>query len=320
MVTKFDLPKSPEWRVVTPEYAEWLLSRNEHNRRVRPTHVDFLARVMTDGQYEPTTDGVGVRKDGQLTNGQHRLAAIVKCGIPQRLLIVPDMSAESYLTQDQRASARTVAEALGATTWMTADVHLMLGMMSPSLKKFSVQDVQDGIEWWTPAHTAITNAFGSRSVKGFAGASLRVGAGLRWAISTDQEDRNYVANQIKALVLGDAPVMSKAIGNLFRRMVLSKFSSGPRDQRVTGLLLIYHSFDPKRRDLEPVLRSPDRMQEWLTDVIKLTENAYLAAPKTGHPYKYDQLPPLVGNAYPDAPSRQSNKRKGVSNGRQAQTG
>lgn len=78
---------------VTPSMAEKWLARNTHNRNLRPVSVDRYARAMSAGKWQNSPDAimfVGDRDDPQstLTNGQHRLAAIVKANVAVTLLVM----------------------------------------------------------------------------------------------------------------------------------------------------------------------------------------------------------------------------------------
>lgn len=73
--------------LVTPEMAaEWIATMPyEHQRNVRRWQVIRLAGVMADGQFIPGTTIRIAHLNGEryLLDGQHRLYAVVKAGIPQ---------------------------------------------------------------------------------------------------------------------------------------------------------------------------------------------------------------------------------------------
>lgn len=74
---------------VTPEDAKWLL--NYHKVKMRPIdwgNVDRLAEKMKNGTWNPKSDrGISFRHTGVLVDGQHRLNAIIKAGIPVEIKI-----------------------------------------------------------------------------------------------------------------------------------------------------------------------------------------------------------------------------------------
>lgn len=83
---------APEWCLITPEMArEWLKDLNTHNRRLNTNHVESLTRDMKAGHWEPNNNAIafGIDKDGRevLLDGQHRLAAISRAGVPIPMMV-----------------------------------------------------------------------------------------------------------------------------------------------------------------------------------------------------------------------------------------
>lgn len=70
-----------EWVKITPEIAALMLTHNQSNRPLSDHFVGRLAKKMEDGAWEVTHQGIGFSQEGQLLDGQHRLAALVKTGM-----------------------------------------------------------------------------------------------------------------------------------------------------------------------------------------------------------------------------------------------
>lgn len=70
---------------VSPEVAQFLLEKhNPINRTLNQISVESLARDMKNGKWQGHVgDEVTIDRDGNLNNGQHRLAAIVASGLSQ---------------------------------------------------------------------------------------------------------------------------------------------------------------------------------------------------------------------------------------------
>lgn len=67
---------------ITPEIAAEWLKKNPNNRAVRPAHVTKLAELMRKDQYVPVlAEPIAFDKKGNLSNGQHRLRAIIISGV-----------------------------------------------------------------------------------------------------------------------------------------------------------------------------------------------------------------------------------------------
>lgn len=104
---------------ITPEMADQILRRfNTKNRNIQPGHVDMMARDIRNGRWmvnvQPicfTGDPLAydysdepVRKEGdmRLLNGQHRLEACLKSGIPIEVPISTHVAEEAFATYDQQ--------------------------------------------------------------------------------------------------------------------------------------------------------------------------------------------------------------------------
>lgn len=97
--------------IITPELANELLKLNmENNRGIATATVNKYAREMGEGQWlisDPIKFSVG----GELVDGQHRLNAVIKSGLPQTFVIIlgyPKESAE-VLDQGKKRNARDIA-------------------------------------------------------------------------------------------------------------------------------------------------------------------------------------------------------------------
>ena len=72
---------------VTPEKATDLLKDREHQRSLNQNWVTTLSRDMRAGRWQPTPQGLILDEDGRLLDGQHRLSAVVRAGVPVQFWI-----------------------------------------------------------------------------------------------------------------------------------------------------------------------------------------------------------------------------------------
>lgn len=96
---------------IGPEEAKALLGRNTHNRKLRPARVTQLAGAMDRDEWVFNGEPIRVADTGRLLDGQHRLAAVLESGIPQRFLVIDGLSEGTQETMDAGAK-RTVADVL----------------------------------------------------------------------------------------------------------------------------------------------------------------------------------------------------------------
>lgn len=103
-----------EFQTITPEQAQELLTNhNPSNRRLDTRHAVFLAQEMERGTFRPDNgDSIRIDTDGNVLDGQHRLAAIVKVGRPVTMLIANGVDRETFATIDI-GKRRTVQDIVG---------------------------------------------------------------------------------------------------------------------------------------------------------------------------------------------------------------
>jgi len=96
--------------LITPDLAAmWLKTSNKANRSIGERHVDKLANDMISGKWRTTHQGIAFYEDGVLADGQHRLAAIIKSGIAQQMLVVTGLERADAI--DLLAEAERLANA-----------------------------------------------------------------------------------------------------------------------------------------------------------------------------------------------------------------
>lgn len=95
--------------VITPEIATLYLIKNYKNRRPSKNRVLFYAREMREGRWQYNGDSIRFDSNGYLRDGQHRLAACVKTGIPIVCDVIRGLPPECFETVDQ-GKGRTVTD------------------------------------------------------------------------------------------------------------------------------------------------------------------------------------------------------------------
>lgn len=76
-------------QLITPELAKEILQSNGKNRKLSLPRVLEYSRMMGGGRWKNTADGITISfdKEGNLTNGQHRLKAIQESGVTIQVFI-----------------------------------------------------------------------------------------------------------------------------------------------------------------------------------------------------------------------------------------
>lgn len=96
---------------VTPDLAKRLLARNTRNRKISEKVVQKYVEEIRAGDWRLTPSGIGFDTEGELLDGQHRLAAIVKSGLPAPLMVTLGLPPTSQEKVD-RQRRRTLFDAL----------------------------------------------------------------------------------------------------------------------------------------------------------------------------------------------------------------
>jgi hypothetical protein len=86
---------------ITPSLARlWLDNANKCNRHISDFSVMQYACDMRDGRWEDNGDSLRFNLNGDLIDGQHRLLAVIECGIPLEADVVFGLSPKAKGTID----------------------------------------------------------------------------------------------------------------------------------------------------------------------------------------------------------------------------
>lgn len=105
---------------ITPRRAKEILDAHlkvAAQRKVMPRLVDDYARMMAAGQWGLTHQGICIADNDELTDGQHRLMAIIQSGVSIRCLVARGLPAISksglpMIDLVDRGAGRTVGQQL----------------------------------------------------------------------------------------------------------------------------------------------------------------------------------------------------------------
>lgn len=141
---------TPHTEIVTLDQplVDWLLSINTENRAIKPAVVNRYAAAIKAGEWEVTSQGMGISSDGVLLDGQHRLMALRACGYPPtQCVLVYGLNKSAQLKIDTHAK-RAIADILS----------LAIGVASDHTRASAVRIlafVEDGVDSFTAAKTPV---------------------------------------------------------------------------------------------------------------------------------------------------------------------
>lgn len=93
-----------EKKTITPIMASEYLERNVFNRNLKSIVVDSYARDMRNGKWALNGDTIRFDENGTLIDGQHRLAACIKAGVPFETFVVTGLPHSVFDTIDNGAT------------------------------------------------------------------------------------------------------------------------------------------------------------------------------------------------------------------------
>lgn len=107
-----DDPPPATIMTITPELAAELIARNHKNRPIRDDDVNTYARDMMAGSWPVNGETLKIARNDDILDGQHRLLACMRAGVPFRSYIVTGLPPETQDTIDC-GIVRTAADQLG---------------------------------------------------------------------------------------------------------------------------------------------------------------------------------------------------------------
>lgn len=147
-------PKITTETIGPEEAAEILATRNKRNRALSAKTVNEYGRQMTAGTFPFIADPIRFDRDGNLIDGQHRLAAVVGSGQPQMFVIVRNLDPETqkYIDSGRKRSAADQLRIEGMSSPSVAAsigrfvMHWQAGDLPGFNIKFSTAEVVDFVE------------------------------------------------------------------------------------------------------------------------------------------------------------------------------
>lgn len=97
---------------ITVETAKAYLEKNTSNRNLSQSVVNSYAETMRKGGWYLNGEAIKFDKTGKLTDGQHRLHAVVKAGVSIQSVVIRDVEEEAFASYDCGRS-RTAGQLMG---------------------------------------------------------------------------------------------------------------------------------------------------------------------------------------------------------------
>ena len=96
---------------ITPDKARALLAHNTRNRGLDDKRVATYAKAMAAGEWDVHSQ-IALDDDDTVLDGQHRLHAVVKAGVPIQFVVLRGVETQAQETMD-RVKPRSIGDILG---------------------------------------------------------------------------------------------------------------------------------------------------------------------------------------------------------------
>lgn len=274
---------------VSPARAAQLLAANSANRPITKSSVDFLVKEIKAGRWQVNNDAIAVAETGRLLNGQHRLSAIVKAGTTVPVLMLFDVAESSFETMD-RGRGRSLAEAAMLPRSLVSDVSVLhAAAIGTNKLKLAPSEIADLVEAWRPTWEVFAQHGGGERRTRMNTASLRIGAGLRWAIAQTDEERDYITNGFSLIIKNEVANSGVALATLWQRLTSAGLTAG-RSMQISTALKVFVHFDPKSRNVKTYVRDEQATRKQVVGLVSGLVDAFLRGSSTsangGHPYNW----------------------------------
>ena len=157
---------------ITPAIASEMLTKNIKNRMPKKKAIENYARDMKNGKWELSPQGISFYEDGSLADGQNRLKAIIKAGVPVDMYVTYDVPKTS--TIHDRGVPRTTSDVLRMSGFYTeaasAEGVAVVNALFSYVNRFGVTDsiIEEFILEHHKAITAVVKASREGKLNGIA--------------------------------------------------------------------------------------------------------------------------------------------------------
>ncbi len=138
-------------KTITPKKAEEMLGSQIRNRYLSDALITLYARDMKQEHWDENGQSIIISEDGMLIDGQHRLNACIRAGVPFRTVVTYGVEEKAKLTIDsgkKRSFAHQLQmDGIGYSNHLAATVqtifHILEGSTATRLTNHEMQKILD---------------------------------------------------------------------------------------------------------------------------------------------------------------------------------
>lgn len=236
-------------RIGTNE-ARALLVANKDNRPIRRGRVLFYIRVMKQGGWMLTHQGIAFCVDGRGLDLQHRLTAIAESGVTVDMMVTEGLPAEAFEAIDQH-ERRSIADALRMDRRLTEVAKFLLqcrgGAGSSNPTTLEVGEACGAIDG--PYQVLLAACSSARAVA--SAAPVRAAAVV--LMMENPKNSLEVRKNYRAIVLDQLEVFTPAMVSFSKQIRSGAAKSGTGADRLDLYTRALIALDPARSDVSKVV-------------------------------------------------------------------
>lgn len=227
---------------VTPKMAEYWLSLNTENRKVRPGYVKALAEAMKRGEFVASHQPIAVNGE-RLLDGQHRLLAVIASGakaVPLTVAFEVDSSTFDVIDTGVR---RSVADIYHADPMVMNPIAYLLRHCVN--KKLTAKQIQPYYYKLAPLMNEIVRSV-PRNAKRLSASPVRAGIAVSIMDGQDKRDVLGMYKEMSDFSLENLP----RVGQVFVKQLLT--GKTQHDNSFDMLIRTYIAFQKENADLSRI--------------------------------------------------------------------
>ena len=248
-----------EWVLITPEGAAALLRHNAGNRNLRSTVVEHYADQMKRNEWQATHQAIAIGADGSIIDGQHRLSAIIRSGLPNWFwLCTYDTTSGAMGLPIDLQVRRTSADILQQDRRAAEVASIMCRLVAGNLRSVPVDKIRDAVEAFGPTIEKVNNANRNKGVRRTA-ASVRTAVVLRIQQAPDQGIKAALLQQYKAFAEMDFETCCASTQSLIKQFdqEATHLTGQGHTSEQWRLVRTWKAFDWSARDVKVIRVAAD---------------------------------------------------------------
>lgn len=220
---------------ITPDLASHLLTANVSNRKVVSSNVDYWCACLKGGDVKLTHQGIAIHgtiaDPIRLIDGQHRLMAIVKTGIPARFLIAENVPMEAFAALDN-GKPRSMADRAEIPHHLAQICSSFFYLSSTyTISKPPVKLIQELADCIRPYYEKVS----CRHVRTFSQNGVIVAFIL--------QQKKYGSNHAEAFQSHETQLMPSGLKAAYKRLVSNPPKMHGSNGRIIVTALVWHAIE-----------------------------------------------------------------------------